>query len=308
MTSIAFPSASPAELTLQQRLSHYRHSYCWSGGELTLAIAQQPASLDCRLQLQWQGLSLPLFCHCTELAHWLAQDLQQAALFSLPESLQLALIERLGQPLGGLSCSALSPLATCEAAGEAALQLLLKREGATLALWLAEPGPLFGKLPPRPSLQRLQLPLTLSLQWRTMRVAISELEALSCGDVLLPPPSPLLGQQLLVCIEERPFAYCQPNQQHLELTAMHYAAPDDALDATQLEHLLVQVTFEVGRQTLDWHALTTLQPGSLIDLGTPIDGEVRIISNGHLLGSGRLVEIQGRLGVRVESLKSESPS
>ena len=307
MTSIAFTSASPAELTLQQRLSQCRHHYGWSGGELILAIASQPASLDYRLQLQWQGLSLPLLCHGAELARWLAPDLQQAALFSLPESLQLALIERLGQPLGNLSCSALAPIATNEAAGQPALQLLLKREGATLAFWLAEPGPLFGKLPTRPSQQRLTLPLTLSLQWGAMRVAISELETLSYGDVLLPPPHPLLGQQLLLCVEGRPFAYCLPHQQHLELTAMHNAA-DDNLDATQLDNLPIQVTFEVGRQTLDWHSLTTLQPGSLIDLGTPIDGEVRIISNGHQLGSGRLVEIQGRLGVRVESLKSEPAS
>ncbi|MGL6512272.1 type III secretion system cytoplasmic ring protein SctQ [Aeromonas hydrophila] len=307
MTSIAFTSASPAELTLQQRLSQCRHHYGWSGGELILAIASQPASLDYRLQLQWQGLSLPLLCHGAELARWLAPDLQQAALFSLPESLQLALIERLGQPLGNLSCSALAPIATNEAAGQPALQLLLKREGAALAFWLAEPGPLFGKLPTRPSQQRLTLPLTLSLQWGAMRVAISELETLSYGDVLLPLPHPLLGQQLLLCVEGRPFAYCLPHQQHLELTAMHNAA-DDNLDATQLDNLPIQVTFEVGRQTLDWHSLTTLQPGSLIDLGTPIDGEVRIISNGHQLGSGRLVEIQGRLGVRVESLKSEPAS
>ncbi|HHW4399512.1 TPA: type III secretion system cytoplasmic ring protein SctQ [Aeromonas hydrophila] len=307
MTSIAFTSASPAELTLQQRLSQCRHHYGWSGGELILAIASQPVSLDYRLQLQWQGISLPLLCHGAELTRWLAPDLQQAALFSLPASLQLALIERLGQPLGGLSCSALAPLATNEAAGQPALQLLLKREGATLAFWLAEPGPLFGKLPTRPSQQRLALPLILSLQWGAMRVAISELETLTYGDVLLPPSHPLLGQQLQLCVEGRPFAYCLPHQQHLELTAMHNAA-DDNLDATQLDNLPIQVTFEVGRQTLDWHSLTTLQPGSLIDLGTPIDGEVRIISNGHQLGSGRLVEIQGRLGVRVESLKSEPAS
>ncbi|MFM4839215.1 FliM/FliN family flagellar motor switch protein, partial [Aeromonas veronii] len=58
----------------------------------------------------------------------------------------------------------------------------------------------------------------------------------------------------------------------------------------------------------DWHTLTSLQPGALIDLGTPLDGEVRIISNGHSLGVGRLVEIQGRLGVRVERLDNESQS
>ncbi|WED75481.1 type III secretion system cytoplasmic ring protein SctQ [Aeromonas allosaccharophila] len=308
MTPITLSSASLAELTLQQTLSQYRQHFGWSGGELTLAIGLPPATLDTRLQLQWQGLSLPLWCHGAELAHWLAPDLQQAALFSLPEPLQLALIERLGQPLGGLTCSALTRQERRDKADEPALQLLLQREGASLALWLPQPELLLSKLPPRPRQQRLPLPLTLSLQWSEMGLTLDELATLAIGDVLLPPPHPQLGQQLLICVEGRPFAYCQPHQQHLELTAMHNAEPADPFGPTELEQLPIQVSFEVGRQTLDWHTLTSLQPGALIDLGTPLDGEVRIISNGHSLGVGRLVEIQGRLGVRVERLGNESQS
>lgn len=306
MTPITLSSASLAELTLQQTLSQYRQHFNWSGGELALAIGLPPATLDTRLQLQWQGLSLPLLCHGAELAHWLAPDLQQAALFSLPEPLQLALIERLGQPLGGLTCSALTRQESRDKADEPALQLLLQREGTSLALWLPQPGPLLSRLPPRPPQQRLPLPLTLSLQWGEMGLTLDEIATLAIGDVLLPPPHPQLGQQLLICVEGRPFAYCQPHQQHLELTAMHNAEPADPFGPTELEQLPIQVSFEVGRQTLDWHTLTSLQPGTLIDLGTPLDGEVRIISNGHSLGVGRLVEIQGRLGVRVERLGNES--
>ncbi|MGN5074729.1 SctQ family type III secretion system cytoplasmic ring protein AscQ [Aeromonas veronii] len=308
MTPIALTSASLAELTLQQTLSQYRQHFGWSGGELLLAIGLPPATLDTRLQLQWQGLSLPLLCHGAELAHWLAPDLQQAALFSLPEPLQLALIERLGQPLGGLSCSALTRPENNVQTDEPALQLLLQREGASLALWLPQPEPLLSRLPPRPRQQRLPLPLTLSLQWGEMGLTMDELATLAIGDVLLPSPDPQLGQQLLICVEGRPFAYCQPHQQHLELTAMHNAASAEPFGPTELDQLPIQVSFEVGRQTLDWHTLTSLQPGALIDLGTPLDGEVRIISNGHSLGVGRLVEIQGRLGVRVERLDNESQS
>ncbi|MGU5683986.1 type III secretion system cytoplasmic ring protein SctQ [Aeromonas allosaccharophila] len=306
MTPITLSPASLAELTLQQTLSQYRQHFGWSGGELALAIGLPPVTLDTRLQLQWQGLSLPLCCHGAELAHWLAPDLQQAALFSLPEPLQLALIERLGQPLGGLTCSALTRQESRDKADEPALQLLLQREGASLALWLPQPEPLLNRLPSRPQQQRLPLPLTLSLQWGEMGLTMDELATLAIGDVLLPPPHPQLGQQLLICVEGRPFAYCQPHQQHLELTAMHNAEPADPFGPTELEQLPIPVSFEVGRQTLDWHTLTSLQPGALIDLGTPLDGEVRIISNGHSLGVGRLVEIQGRLGVRVERLGNES--
>lgn len=308
MTPITLSSASLAELTLQQALSQYRQHFGWSGGELALAIGLPPATLDTRLQLQWQGLSLPLWCHGTELAYWLAPDLQQAALFSLPEPLQLALIERLGQPLGGLSCSALTRPESNVQTGEPALQLLLQREGSSLTLWLPQPEPLLSKLPPRPQQQRLPLLLTLSLLWGEMGLTMDELATIAIGDVLLPPSAPQLGQQLLICVEGRPFAYCQPHQQHLELTAMHNAASADPFGPTELDQLPIQVSFEVGRQTLDWHTLTSLQPGALIDLGTPLDGEVRIISNGHSLGVGRLVEIQGRLGIRVERLDNESQS
>ncbi|MNP45280.1 Yop proteins translocation protein Q [compost metagenome] len=135
-----------------------------------------------------------------------------------------------------------------------------------------------------------------------MRLTMAELATLAGGDVLLPPPQRAPSQRLLACLEGRPFAYCQPHQQHLELTDMHISAPDEPLSPTELESLPIQVSFEVGRQTLDWHSLTSLQPGSLLDLATPLDGEVRIVSNGQQLGIGRLVDIQGRLGVRVETL------
>ncbi|MGY3942376.1 type III secretion system cytoplasmic ring protein SctQ [Aeromonas tecta] len=304
MTPIIFSSASLAELTLQQSLSHHRHHFHWGNGEINLAIVLAPANLDTRLQLQWQGLALSLMCHGAELAHWLAPDLQQAALFSLPEALQLALVERLGEPLG-LTCSALIQQAATTSC-EPALQILLQRDGSTLSLWLHQPESLLAKLPLRPSQQRLSLPLTVSLIWGEMRLTMAELTDLTNGDVLLPPQQSTLGQRLLACLEGRPFAYCQAHHQHLELTDMYNTTADDPLSLTELESLPIQVSFEVGRQTLDWHTLTSLQPGSLIDLGTPLDGEVRIISNGHQLGSGRLVEIQGRLGVRVEKLSGES--
>ena len=282
-------------------------------GYLVIAFAALGSFVDTPEQIWFgDGNTLAAFvgesCILWAVHLLVARGVQQAALFSLPEPLQLALIERLGQPLGGLTCSALTRPESNVQTDEPALQLLLQREAASLALWLPQPEPLLSKLPPRPRQQRLPLPLTLSLQWGEMGLTMDELATLAIGDVLLPPPHPQLGQQLLICVEGRPFAYCQPHQQHLELTAMHNAEPADPFGPTELDQLPIQVSFEVGRQTLDWHTLTSLQPGALIDLGTPLDGEVRIISNGHSLGVGRLVEIQGRLGVRVERLGNESQS
>lgn len=69
-----------------------------------------------------------------------------------------------------------------------------------------------------------------------------------------------------------------------------------------IDQLPIPVSFEVGRRTLDLHTLSTLQPGSLLDLDCALDGEVRILANQRCLGIGELVRLQDRLGVRVTRL------
>ncbi|EVT88725.1 hypothetical protein Z046_17780 [Pseudomonas aeruginosa VRFPA09] len=76
----------------------------------------------------------------------------------------------------------------------------------------------------------------------------------------------------------------------------------DSEDLHELDQLPIPVSFEVGRRTLDLHTLSTLQPGSLLDLDCALDGEVRILANQRCLGIGELVRLQDRLGVRVTRL------
>ncbi len=76
----------------------------------------------------------------------------------------------------------------------------------------------------------------------------------------------------------------------------------DGEDLHELDQLPIPVSFEVGRRTLDLHTLSTLQPGSLLDLDSALDGEVRILANQRCLGIGELVRLQDRLGVRVTRL------
>ncbi|MOA45261.1 Yop proteins translocation protein Q [compost metagenome] len=83
---------------------------------------------------------------------------------------------------------------------------------------------------------------------------------------------------------------------------------DSDFDLTDLEQLPVQVGFEIGRHTLDLHTLATLQPGSLIDLAAPLNGEVRILANQRCIGTGELVSLQDRLGVRVLRLLQGNPA
>lgn len=309
MNSLTLPKVSLEELTLRQTLSHHQQQFNWADGHLTLDIVSPPQTLDKVLIAHWKGHTFSFYCHATELALWLAPDLQQADLASLPQDLLLALMEYQSKALPDLSWSALRTMTDLSLS--ACLLLRLERPGATLPLWLPEPSPFLDILPKRQPGEYLPIPLQLSLQWGEISLTLDEFHTLEPGDVLLLPPQQQPDTPLLAHLEGQPWAYFKYHEHKLELITMHTLSPDSpdsTLPVTDLNSLEVHVSFEVGRQTLDLHTLTSLQPGSLLDLGVPPDGEVRILVNQKCLGSGRLVDIQGRLGVRVEHLFAEKQS
>ncbi|MFG3923300.1 type III secretion system cytoplasmic ring protein SctQ [Pseudomonas aeruginosa] len=131
----------------------------------------------------------------------------------------------------------------------------------------------------------------------------SELRTLEPGDLLLLPAGHRPDAALLGVLEGRPWARCQLHSTQLELLDMHDTPSlADGEDLHELDQLPIPVSFEVGRRTLDLHTLSTLQPGSLLDLDSALDGEVRILANQRCLGIGELVRLQDRLGVRVTRL------
>lgn len=78
------------------------------------------------------------------------------------------------------------------------------------------------------------------------------------------------------------------------------AQPGEALD---LDAIPVRLTFDLGERTLTLAELQRLQPGETFDLQRPLaDGPVMIRANGALLGTGSLVEVDGRVGVTIATL------
>ncbi|NHB90834.1 type III secretion system cytoplasmic ring protein SctQ [Photorhabdus cinerea] len=309
MNSLTLPKVSLEELTLRQTLSRHQQQFSWANGHLSLDIVSPPQTLDRVLLAHWKGHTFCFYCHAAELGLWLAPDLQQADLSSLPQDLLLSLLEYQSKMLSDLSWSALRT--TSAPALSVCLLLRFERQGATLPLWLPEPSPLLAILPKRQPGEYLTIPLRLSLQWGAINLTLNEFRTVESGDVLLLSPQQQPDTPLLGYLERRPWAYFKYHEYRLELITMHTPSPDspsNTSSVTDLDSLEVHVSFEVGRQVIDLHTLTSLQPGSLLDLGVPPDGEVRILVNQKCLGSGRLVDIQGRLGIRVERLAMEKES
>jgi type III secretion protein Q len=72
-----------------------------------------------------------------------------------------------------------------------------------------------------------------------------------------------------------------------------------------MDNLPINLVFEVGEQDVSLGELKTLQPGYAFTLNTPLEKPVTIRANGHRIGSGELLNINNRIGVRVLELSGQ---
>ncbi|MGZ9895376.1 type III secretion system cytoplasmic ring protein SctQ [Bordetella bronchiseptica] len=80
--------------------------------------------------------------------------------------------------------------------------------------------------------------------------------------------------------------------------------PAQAGATLDTDQIPVRLTFDLGEREFTLAQLRSLHPGSTFDLERPIaDGPVMVRANGLLLGSGRLVDIDGRIGVVLQSVR-----
>ncbi len=93
-------------------------------------------------------------------------------------------------------------------------------------------------------------------------------------------------------------------------TSLMTDTPQPPLDAEagaqtplDIDAIPVRLTFELGERLITLGELRQLQPGETFDLERPLaDGPVLVRANGALVGSGELVEIDGRIGVTLHRL------
>ena len=72
----------------------------------------------------------------------------------------------------------------------------------------------------------------------------------------------------------------------------------------QWDDLPIHLSFDLGEKILALRELQRLQSGETLPLDRPLDRCVSIRANGVVIGSGELVDIDGRLGVSVASLNA----
>ncbi|MHC3910186.1 type III secretion system cytoplasmic ring protein SctQ [Achromobacter marplatensis] len=86
--------------------------------------------------------------------------------------------------------------------------------------------------------------------------------------------------------------------------------PEEAHPASSfdVDDIPVRLTFDLGERSIAMGTLKTLAPGEIFELDRPIaDGCVRVRANGRQVGTGDLVEIDGRIGVMLRSFGAAMP-
>lgn len=82
------------------------------------------------------------------------------------------------------------------------------------------------------------------------------------------------------------------------------ARAGDDEPAEPLGRLMIRLSFDVGHKDLSLDELGRLQPGEVITLERPVTDIVTLRANGTKVGTGTLVEIDGRVGVMLTALAS----
>lgn len=77
---------------------------------------------------------------------------------------------------------------------------------------------------------------------------------------------------------------------------------DDDAQPAPIDSIPVLLVFDLGERSMTLGDLKAVQVGQVLELDRPLGTFVNLRANGRLIGTGELVEIDGRLGVSIATL------
>jgi type III secretion system YscQ/HrcQ family protein len=152
-------------------------------------------------------------------------------------------------------------------------------------------------------------PLKLEIS-RTV-LSMQEVNGLQVADLILLDDTRFQQQGLLhVCMDsgyccEARFTSVEKNAITINSEWSHMSDNEQKQSIDHIGQVPVQLSFDLGQKTLSFNEVRQLRPGYVLELGISLPEVVQIRSQNRLLGTGELVEINGRVGIRVLSLFSK---
>ena len=153
-----------------------------------------------------------------------------------------------------------------------------------------------------------ELETRLNIEIGQTQLSMQEINALKPADVLIPDGNEFQNEQL-VRLRLKDDLHCEAllaaeSEKTLTITTgwntMADNEPQNNID--QIQKLPVQLTFDLGDKTLSFNEVKQLRPGYVLDLPASLPEVVQIKAQNKQIGSGELVEVDGRIGIRITSL------
>ncbi len=172
---------------------------------------------------------------------------------------------------------------------------------------------------PEPAWQNTALPITLYMGVGETDLSISQLSQLKQGDVVFFSRSLMTRDEVLTLRTESVHGPWWVLRGRLDDTSVHILqsahtmsstdtpqdtelADDAATTTLDLQSIPIRVSFDLGHTTLTLGEMQSLQPGEVLQMARTVDEYVTIRANGAAIGTGQLVDIDGRLGVSISKL------
>lgn len=327
-------SEAQARSVLAQRVRSC--AFLWGGHSWTLTLTPltqsqlaSAAESEWTLQLQWGGAPIQVVVPATAAQAWIGGQFPGLDIPELPDAfaaaaLEVALTEviealdslqRGPVSLRGLGRGALAPASSRHAFEFEACSghQVVRGRLATDALGLMLMAGLVARLPDVPNeLGLAQQPLRLRAEVGATWLTAQTLSQLAPGDAVM-----VENVYLTTEGELRLSAHGWGLRGRVDGARLTVTAPFSHLGATMAleempagdadlpESLLalpLQLVFDLGERSVTLAQLQVLQVGQVLDLERPLSAAVGLRVNGRLVGTGELVEIDGRLGVCVSAL------
>lgn len=173
-----------------------------------------------------------------------------------------------------------------------------------------------------PNSAAVNLPVRMAICLGETWLPLQDAEALAPGQVVLLQRRFVQGAQSFqlrtesvrgggVCCQGRIENHCLYILSKAQtMTAENPSVLSDGQDeeVISLKQIPVRLSFDLGELEMTLDQVKALQPGQTMELTKPVQEYVTIRANGMPIGTGQLVEIDGRLGVCIGRMASTQPS
>ena len=139
----------------------------------------------------------------------------------------------------------------------------------------------------------------------TMTLSIAELQQLEVADVMMVESAEnIINNELCIRFVSDARFKARVNENTLTVesgvTKMSDENRDDSI--ANMGDLPVKLSFDLGEMVLPFHQVESFTSGYVINLNEPLGEIVKIRSQNRVLGTGELVDINGKVGVRIITL------